>query len=74
MLFGMRRTPARVRRTLAHQGLPNETQSRVRQGIVANLEYRPNGDVKLYWRNLWNQFEDTAEGQQATSSRRPRRS
>jgi len=38
---------------------------RVRQGIVANLEYRPNGDLKLYWRNLWNRFEDTEERQQA---------
>jgi TonB-dependent receptor len=38
---------------------------RVRQGIVANLEYRPNSDLKLYWRNLWNEFEDTEERQQA---------
>ncbi len=32
---------------------------RIRKGFVANLEFRPNDDVKLYWRNLWNQFQDT---------------
>jgi len=38
---------------------------RIRMGFVANLEYRPNDDLKLYWRNLWNEFEDTEERQQA---------
>lgn len=32
---------------------------RLRRGIVANLEYRPNDNVKLYLRNLFNRFEDT---------------
>ncbi|MGH8168325.1 MAG: TonB-dependent receptor plug domain-containing protein, partial [Woeseiaceae bacterium] len=32
---------------------------RVRRGIVANLEYRPTDNVKLYLRNLFNRFEDT---------------
>ena len=32
---------------------------RLRRGIVANLEYRPSDDVKLYFRNLFNRFEDT---------------
>jgi TonB-dependent receptor len=38
---------------------------RIRMGIVANFEYRPNDDLKLYWRNLWNEFEDTEQRQQA---------
>jgi TonB-dependent receptor len=38
---------------------------RTRQGVVANLEFRPNDDVKIYWRNLWNEFQDTEERQQA---------
>lgn len=38
---------------------------RIRSGIVANLEYRPNDQVKLYWRNLWNEFQDTEERQEA---------
>jgi len=38
---------------------------RIRMGFVANLEYRPSDDLKLYWRNLWNEFEDTEERQQA---------
>lgn len=32
---------------------------RLRKGLVANLEYRPNDSVKLYLRNLFNRFEDT---------------
>ncbi|HET6630530.1 MAG TPA: TonB-dependent receptor [Woeseiaceae bacterium] len=32
---------------------------RVRKGIVANLEYRPNARLKLYLNNLYNEFEDT---------------
>ena len=32
---------------------------RIRRGIVANLEYRPTDNVKLYLRNLFNHFEDT---------------
>ncbi len=32
---------------------------RVRKGFVANLEFRPNDDVKLHWRNLYNRYEDT---------------
>ena len=32
---------------------------RLRSGLVANLEYRPNDEVKLYFRNLINEFEDT---------------
>lgn len=32
---------------------------RVRKGFVANLEFRPNDDVKLYFRNLYNRYEDT---------------
>ena len=38
---------------------------RIRTGFVANLEYRPSDDLKLYWRNLWNEFEDTEQRQQA---------
>ena len=32
---------------------------RLRKGLVANLEYRPNDSMKLYLRNLINRFEDT---------------
>ena len=32
---------------------------RVRKGFVANFEFRPNDDVKLYWRNIFNRYEDT---------------
>lgn len=38
---------------------------RVRQGFVLNLEYRPGSDVSLYWRSLWNEFQDTEQRQQA---------
>lgn len=31
---------------------------RLRRGIVANLEYRPNDNTKFYFRNLINRFED----------------
>ena len=32
---------------------------RIRSGIVANLEFRPNDEVSLYFRNLFNDYEDT---------------
>ncbi len=32
---------------------------RERIGVVANLEWRPNDDLKVYWRNLFNRFSDT---------------
>jgi TonB-dependent receptor len=32
---------------------------RVRKGFVANLEYQPNDRTRLYWRNLYNRYEDT---------------
>ena len=32
---------------------------RVRSGIVANLEFRPNDQANLYFRNLFNDYEDT---------------
>jgi TonB-dependent receptor len=32
---------------------------RVRKGFVANFEFRPNDDLKLHWRNLYNRYEDT---------------
>lgn len=32
---------------------------RLRSGVVANLEFRPNDDTRLYLRNLFNRFEDT---------------
>jgi len=38
---------------------------RTRLGVVANLEFRPNDDLQLYWRNLYNEFQDTEERQQA---------
>ncbi|HSN73119.1 MAG TPA: TonB-dependent receptor [Steroidobacteraceae bacterium] len=34
---------------------------RERSGIVANFEWRPSEDVQLYFRNLFNRFEDTEE-------------
>jgi TonB-dependent receptor len=38
---------------------------RIRKGFVANFEWRPVDGLKLHWRNLWNQFEDTEERQAA---------
>lgn len=32
---------------------------RIRTGFVANLEYRPSDRVSLYFRNLYNEYEDT---------------
>jgi len=32
---------------------------RVRKGLVANFEFRPNDNIKLYWRNIFNRYEDT---------------
>jgi len=40
-------------------GLRNYLIRRVRKGFVANFELRPNDDVKLHWRNLYNRYEDT---------------
>ena len=31
---------------------------RKRSGVVANLEFRPSDETKLYFRNLYNRFED----------------
>ncbi len=31
---------------------------RKRMGFVANLEFRPSDSVELYWRNLYNDYED----------------
>jgi TonB-dependent receptor len=31
---------------------------RERKGIVANFEWRPSDHAKVYWRNLFNRFED----------------
>ena len=39
---------------------------RVRKGFVANLEFRPNDDVKLHWRNLYNRYEDTEQQPEVT--------
>src|SRR5690606_9596029 len=39
--------------------LRNYLIRRVRKGFVANFELRPNDDVKLFWRNLYNRYEDT---------------
>lgn len=35
------------------------TIRRVRKGLVANLEFRPNDNTKIYWRNIFNRYEDT---------------
>jgi TonB-dependent receptor len=32
---------------------------RVRKGVVGNFEFRPNDNVKIYWRNIFNRYEDT---------------
>ncbi len=32
---------------------------RIRKGLVANLEYKPSDRVNLYFRNLFNRYEDT---------------
>jgi TonB-dependent receptor len=39
--------------------LRDYTIERIRSGVVANLEFRPNDATKLYLRNLYNEFEDT---------------
>lgn len=39
---------------------------RVRKGFVANLEFRPNDDVKFHWRNLYNRYEDTEQQPEVT--------
>lgn len=38
---------------------------RIRTGFVANLEWRPTDALKLHWRTLWNEFQDTEERQAA---------
>ena len=32
---------------------------RVRKGLVANFEFRPNDNVQVYFRNIFNRYEDT---------------
>ena len=32
---------------------------RERLGFVANFDYRPDDDTKLYWRNIYNRYADT---------------
>ena len=39
---------------------------RVRKGFVANLEFRPNDDLKFHWRNLYNRYEDTEQQPEVT--------
>ncbi len=34
---------------------------RERTGVVANFEWRPRDDIKVYWRNLFNRFSDTEQ-------------
>ncbi len=31
----------------------------MRKGVVANLEFRPTNDLRFYWRNIYNRYEDT---------------
>ncbi len=38
--------------------LRDYTLERERQGIVANFEWRPTDTVQVWFRNLWNRFED----------------
>jgi len=40
------------------QILRDYTLERERLGVVANFEWRPDDNFKLYWRNLFNRFED----------------
>ncbi|MET0533294.1 MAG: carboxypeptidase regulatory-like domain-containing protein, partial [Steroidobacter sp.] len=42
-------------------GLRDYLIRRVRKGFVANFEFRPNDDVRLHWRNLYNRYEDTEQ-------------
>jgi TonB-dependent receptor len=39
--------------------LRDYTIERIRSGVVANLEFRPDDSTKLYFRNLYNRFKDT---------------
>jgi len=39
--------------------LRDYTIERKRTGFVANLEFRPNDTMEFYFRNLYNEFEDT---------------
>jgi TonB-dependent receptor len=39
--------------------LRDYTLERLRTSVVANLEWRPNGDSRFYFRNIWNEFQDT---------------
>jgi TonB-dependent receptor len=39
--------------------LRDYTIERIRSGVVANFEFRPTDATKLWFRNLYNRFEDT---------------
>lgn len=39
---------------------------RVRKGLVANFEFRPNDWTKLHWRNIVNRYEDTEQQPEIT--------
>jgi len=41
--------------------LRDYTLERLRTSVVANLEWRPNGDSRFYFRNIWNEFQDTEQ-------------
>jgi len=41
--------------------LRDYTLERLRTSFVANLEWRPNDNTNLYWRNIWNEFQDTEQ-------------
>jgi TonB-dependent receptor len=37
------------------------TLERTRDSVVANLEWRPSDTMSIYWRNIWNEFQDTEQ-------------
>ena len=41
--------------------LRDYTLERLRTSFVANLEWRPNDVTSIYWRNIWNEFQDTEQ-------------
>lgn len=41
--------------------LRDYTLERIRNSVVANLEWRPNDATSVYWRNIWNEFQDTEQ-------------
>jgi TonB-dependent receptor len=41
--------------------LRDYTLERKRTSFVANLEWRPSGDSRVYLRNIWNEFQDTEQ-------------